>query len=64
VGFDDVELCAILHPPLTTVWQPKYELGEAAVEILIRMATNGNKQPEHRIFDVRLIERQSCRPLA
>jgi LacI family transcriptional regulator len=61
IGFDDIELTGIVNPPLTTIHQPKYELGEAAVEILLRQAGGkGPRTPEHRVFDVHLIERQSC----
>jgi DNA-binding LacI/PurR family transcriptional regulator len=61
IGFDNLELAGIVHPPLTTVHQPKYEIGQAAVEILLRLAGGGpHKSPEHRVFGVDLIERQSC----
>jgi DNA-binding LacI/PurR family transcriptional regulator len=40
----------------------KYEIGRAAVEILLRLAREKDKQaPEHRLPGVQLIERQSCR---
>jgi DNA-binding LacI/PurR family transcriptional regulator len=63
IGFDNIEFSSIIHPPLTTIHQPKYEMGEAAVEILLRLARNDkDKQtPEHRLLGVELIERQSCR---
>ncbi len=62
VGFDNVELSSIMHPPLTTVHQPKYEMGQAAVEILLRLINQKNNVvPEHRQFGVELIKRQSCR---
>lgn len=61
MGFDDVEMAAIVHPPLTTVRQLKYELGAAAVEILIRQAGSKNALAEHRSFGVELVERMSCR---
>ncbi|MEA1062870.1 ribose operon transcriptional repressor RbsR [Erwinia sp. HR93] len=39
VGYDDIELARYMTPPLTTVHQPKDELGELALEVLIqRMA--------------------------
>ena len=61
IGFDDIELAAIINPPLTTIHQPKYEIGEAAVEILLRHTDRKNHRgPEHRVFDVRLVERESC----
>lgn len=61
VGFDNVEISQITCPPLTTIDQPKYETGKAAVEMLLKvMAQGGVHEPEHRIIGVRLIERQSC----
>lgn len=59
IGFDNVEVSSIIHPPLTTIDQPKYELGRAAVEILLKQ----KNVPEHRVLGVELIERQSCRAL-
>ena len=35
VGFDDVPLASIIRPHLTTVFQPKYELGRLAAERLL-----------------------------
>ena len=50
-----------LPVPLTTIHQPKYEMGAAAVDILLRLAQDKNKQiPEHRRLGVELIERDSC----
>jgi LacI family transcriptional regulator len=61
IGFDNVEMASIAHPPLTTVHQPKYEIGQAAVEILLRMAQGKENQVAgHRLFGVHLIERESC----
>lgn len=62
IGFDDVELAGIIHPPLTTVHVPQYQMGRAAVEILLRHSqSEGIPVPEHRVFGVRLVERKSCR---
>ena len=60
IGFDNVELSAIVNPSLTTIHQPKYEIGQAAVEILLRLAGGAHQAPEHRLFGVRLVERRSC----
>ncbi len=62
IGFDNIEFSGIVHPPLTTIHQPKYEMGQAAVEILLRMARERDRQiPEHRLLGVEMILRQSCR---
>jgi LacI family transcriptional regulator len=62
IGFDNLEFASVLHPPLTTIHQPKYEIGRAAAEILLRLARDkGSAAPEHRILGVELVERQSCR---
>ncbi|NYE46205.1 LacI family transcriptional regulator [Spinactinospora alkalitolerans] len=34
VGYDDVDAAALVHPGLTTVAQPKYDLGRAAMRLL------------------------------
>ena len=45
IGYDDIELARYMTPPLTTVHQPKDELGELAIDVLIhRMAQPGQKQ--------------------
>jgi len=65
IGFDNVEISQITSPPLTTIDQPKYETGKAAVEMLLSMmAKDRIREPEHRVIGVRLIERQSCRSIS
>jgi LacI family transcriptional regulator len=36
VGFDDISPAAHIQPPLTTVRQPLYEMGQSAIELLLR----------------------------
>ena len=36
IGFDDIDIAAFVEPPLTTVRQPKAEMGRLAVEILLQ----------------------------
>lgn len=60
IGFDNVEFANVVRPPLTTIHQPKYEMGQAAVEILIGLArSDGLSVPEQREFGVRLVTRSS-----
>jgi LacI family transcriptional regulator len=60
-GFDDVELAALVDPPLTTIRQPKYELGAAALEIVVKLTSAKCRTPEHRLLGVELVERASIR---
>jgi DNA-binding LacI/PurR family transcriptional regulator len=61
MGFDNVEFSSVIHPPLTTIHQPKHEIGHTAVELLLQMVgRTGKGAPEHRTLGVELIERESC----
>ena len=37
VGFDDRRFCKYLDPPLTSIYQPKYEMGAKGTEMLIKI---------------------------
>ena len=63
IGFDDIELAAISFPPLTTIRQPKYAVGRAAVEIVNALLAAGSAKPLHRVVDVELVERDSVAKL-
>lgn len=43
IGFDDLEFSGLTNPPLTTVRQPRYEMGRRSVEILVSVLRD--KQP-------------------
>jgi LacI family transcriptional regulator len=63
VGFGIVELTQVVRPPLTTVHHPKYEMGQAAVEILLSLGKNGSLGVhENREFGIRLVKRASTCP--
>jgi LacI family transcriptional regulator len=59
VGFDDIEIAALTYPALTTIRQPKYEVGRMAVEMLLRSNNQDTLAVEHKLLDVDLIERSS-----
>jgi LacI family transcriptional regulator/LacI family repressor for deo operon, udp, cdd, tsx, nupC, and nupG len=58
VGFDDLFLSSYMDPPLTTIRQPKHEMGRVATEILFGLL-NGDKQPKNHLSSGMLIVRQS-----
>jgi LacI family transcriptional regulator len=60
VGYDDVEFASVLSTPLTTIRQPKYELGRAAAELLLEEAAHPDThQHRHIVYQPELIVRES-----
>jgi DNA-binding LacI/PurR family transcriptional regulator len=58
VGFDDIALAPYFEPPLTTVAQPKREMGEKAVEMVLNLLA-GDKVVENWVLPSQLIVRES-----
>ena len=59
VGFDDIELASFLQPPLTTIRQPKQEMGRLAVELLLSRIHDRSQPPRRITLPVSLILRES-----
>jgi LacI family transcriptional regulator, galactose operon repressor len=60
VGYDDVEFAGLLATPLTSVRQPKYQLGRAAADLLLAEAvTEPGHRHEQRLFQPELVVRAS-----
>jgi LacI family transcriptional regulator len=60
VGYDDVEFASVLATPLTSIRQPKYELGRAATELLLDEADNPTTHKhQHIVYQPELIVRAS-----
>jgi len=62
VGFDDVEHTTMLHPYITTVAQPCYELGKQSAHLLFARMTQGKEIPRQTILKHQLIVRESSAP--
>ncbi|NDJ55641.1 ribose operon transcriptional repressor RbsR [Enterobacteriaceae bacterium 4M9] len=60
VGYDDIELARYMTPPLTTVHQPKDELGELAVKVLIQRMAQPDMQQQRLQATPELVIRGSC----
>lgn len=61
VGFDDIPLASFPEIQLTTVSQPKYEMGRIAAQILLERLTKDKQEalPKRVILEPRLIVRKS-----
>lgn len=65
LGFDDIELASIIDPALSTLRQPRYQMGYLGMEKLIDKLEGRPKEvyEEDIIFELELIERESTGPV-
>jgi LacI family transcriptional regulator len=59
VGFDNVPESALNSPPLTTIHQPIREMGQSAIEMLIRLINGETPEVPHLTLATSLVVRQS-----
>jgi LacI family transcriptional regulator len=59
VGYDDLELSQFTNPPLTTIAQPKKEIGLQAVSLLVERISQNNRPPRRLVLPPELIVRRS-----
>jgi DNA-binding LacI/PurR family transcriptional regulator len=65
VGFDDIPAATLTTPPLTTINQPKYEMGKRAAELLLARIKGGKASSSRRgLMEYGLIVRGSTAPPA
>ena len=60
VGFDDLNFAEHLSPPLTTVAQPRMDLGLRAGNLLINRIEGQSGPPKHIELPTSLVVRESC----
>ena len=58
-SYDDIEFARYLQVPLTTVSQPKYDIGQKSVELLLKRIKDPQKAPEAVILAPELCVRKS-----
>lgn len=64
VGFDDIDVAAHHAPALTTVRQPRFAMGRAAVACLTARIAGGTRFPGPLILGHEIVERASAGPRA
>jgi LacI family transcriptional regulator len=62
VGYDDIDVATVAAVPLTSVRQPRSQLGRAAARLLIEEAAGGAHQHRQVIFQPEIVIRQSSQP--
>jgi DNA-binding LacI/PurR family transcriptional regulator len=61
VGFDDLPMTLYMDPPLTTVRQPKHEMGRMAMQVLLKLIAGSEADQNVRVAG-ELIVRESTAP--
>jgi len=61
VGFDDIEMASYVAPPLTTIHQPKVELGRLAAQVMLDLLNN--RPGKNHVLQPTLVARASTAPL-
>ncbi len=61
IGFDDVPWAQYFDPPLTTVRQPIFQIGQEAARALIGQVESPDSEPIRSVLPTQLIVRQSTR---
>ena len=59
IGFDDIRFAHYSDPPLTTIAQPKGDLGREAMSMLLEILNGADVPPRKRILPTQLIVRDS-----
>lgn len=61
IGFDDLDICQICTPQLTTVRQDYEKIGVMAADALFHMLDQNVRQLEPMIIDTSIVVRDSCK---
>lgn len=61
VGYDDLEIARFTTPPLTTIAQPKKEIGAQAVNLLVDRMSRKSRAPSRLVLPPELIIRRSTK---
>ena len=59
IGFDDIPIASYFNPSITTIAQPKYDIGALAMKQLLKQIKTGSKDPKKIVLEHDLIIRES-----
>ena len=60
IGFDDIDMAAVVEPPLTTMAVPTMSMGKKAMQMLVRHMGGKALDQERVILQPQLVRRASC----
>lgn len=60
VGFDNINIASFFDPEITTIDQPKYEIGKVAMNLLLKLMNGEQLEKTKIVLPDELIVRESC----
>ncbi|WP_243428255.1 LacI family DNA-binding transcriptional regulator [Clostridium rhizosphaerae] len=63
MGFDGVEAAEFFYPSISTVRQPRYEMGAVAMRLLTKFMNKEDVEEKNMVVSYKLVENESCRRL-
>lgn len=60
ISYDQYRVFDLIEPPITVVTQPVLEIGDHAVDILLKKLKNGNTETSQVVLETGFIARKSC----
>ncbi len=60
IGFDDISKASMVYPPLTTIRQPLFEMGEHAAKLLVDLINGTKIHKACTVLQTELVIRGSC----
>jgi len=63
IGFDGTPICDVMHPRLTSIQVPLFEIGKEAVKVLFDQINNGRQTPREISLPVKLRKGASVAPV-
>lgn len=61
IGYDDILLSKYMTPALTTIHQPKYDMGSLAARLILRVLNGESVDNRQYTLDTSLVVRETCR---
>jgi LacI family transcriptional regulator len=63
MGFDGIDAAEFFYPSISTIVQPRYEMGAEAMRLLAKLMNNEKVEEKNIVLDFQLVERESCKSL-
>jgi LacI family transcriptional regulator len=63
MGFDGIEAANFFYPSISTIEQPRYEMGAVSMRLLTKLMNKEEIEQKNMVLDFKLIERESCKRL-